>query len=74
MANKNINQITDWIKANPDSQSYINDKNYNSKKNDEYLNMVLKATGGSTKEEEEKRICKVVTVIAKYVEIDKSSV
>ena len=36
--------------------------------------MVLKATGGSTKEEEEKRICKVVTVIAKYVEIDKSSV
>ena len=72
VANKNVNQIADWVKENPDSQSYINPKNYDSKKNDEYLNMVLKATGGSTKEEEEKKICKVVTTLAKYVEIDKN--
>ena len=72
VANKNMNQIADWIKANPESQSFINPKNYNSKKNDEYLNMVLKATGGSTKEEEEKKICKVVSNIARHVEIDKT--
>ena len=66
IANKNVNQITDWIKENPDSL------NYNSKLNDQYLNMVLKSTGGSTKEEEEKRINKVISTIAKHVEIDKN--
>ena len=65
IANKNMNQIVDWINANPDSQDY------NSKKNDQYLNMVLKATGGSTKEEEEKRINKVITAIAKEVVVEK---
>jgi hypothetical protein len=66
IANKNVNQINDWIEANPDSQDY------HSKKNDQYLNIVLKATGGSTKEEEEKRITRVISSIAKHVEIDKS--
>jgi len=66
IANKNVNQIVDWIEANPDSQDY------HSKKNDQYLNIVLKSTGGSTKEEEEKRINKVISSIAKHVEIDKS--
>jgi len=65
IANKNMNQIVDWINANPDSQ------HYNSKKNDQYLNMVLKATGGSTMEEEEKRINKVITAISKEVIIEK---
>lgn len=65
IANKNMNQIVDWINANPDSQDY------NSKKNDQYLNMVLKATGGSTMEEEEKRINKVITAIAKEVIVEK---
>jgi hypothetical protein len=67
VANKNVNQIIDWIKANPESQ------NYNSKKNDQYLQIVIKSTGGSTKEEEEKRIGKVITNIAKHVEIDKGN-
>ena len=66
IANKNVNQIVNWIEANPDSQ------NYESKKNDQYLNIVLKSTGGSTKEEEEKRINKVISSIAKHVEIDKN--
>ena len=66
IANKNVNQIVNWIEANPDSQDY------HSKKNDQYLNIVLKSTGGSTKEEEEKRINKVISSIAKHVEIDKS--
>jgi hypothetical protein len=66
VANKNVNQITDWIKENPDAQDY------HSKKNDEYLNMILKSTGGRTKEEEEKRINKVISVIAKHVGIDKN--
>jgi len=66
IANKNVNQIVDWIEANPESQDY------HSKKNDQYLNIVLKSTGGSTKEEEEKRINKVISSIAKHVEIDKS--
>ncbi len=65
VANKNVNQIIDWIKANPESQ------NYDSKKNDQYLQIVIKSTGGSTKEEEEKRIGKVITNIARHVEIDK---
>jgi hypothetical protein len=66
VANKNVNQIIDWIKANPESQ------NYDSKKNDQYLQIVIKSTGGSTKEEEEKRIGKVITNIARHVEIDKN--
>ena len=65
VANKNVNQIADWFNANPDAHDY------HSKKNDQYLNIVLKATGGSTKEEEEERINKVITTIAKHVEIDK---
>jgi len=67
VANKNVNQIADWFTANPDAHDY------HSKKNDQYLNIVLESTGGSTKEEEEKRINKVISVIAKHVEIDKSS-
>jgi len=67
VANQNVNQIIDWIKANPESQ------NYDSKKNDQYLQIVIKSTGGRTKEEEEKRIGKVITNIAKHVEIDKTS-
>ena len=66
VANKNVNQIIDWIKANPESQDY------HSKKNDQYLQIVIKSTGGSTKEEEEKRIGKVITNIARHVEIDKT--
>jgi len=67
VANKNVNQIADWFTANPDAHDY------HSKKNDQYLNIVLESTGGSTKEEEEKRINKVISVIAKHVEIDKGS-
>jgi hypothetical protein len=67
VANKNVNQIADWFNANPDAHDY------HSKKNDQYLNIVLESTGGSTKEEEEKRINKVISVIAKHVEIDKGS-
>jgi hypothetical protein len=74
VANKNMNQICDWIKENPDSQSYLHsDSNYDSKKNDQYLNIVLNATGGKTQDEEEKKINKVITVIAKHVEVDKES-
>jgi hypothetical protein len=67
VANKNVDQIIDWINANPDSQDY------HSKKNDQYLQIVIKSTGGSTKEEEEKRIGKVITNIARHVEIDKNN-
>jgi hypothetical protein len=68
IANMNVNQIADWIEANPDSQDY------HSKKNDQYLNIVLKSTGGSTKEEEEKRINKVITKVAKEVLIEKDQI
>ena len=72
VANKNMNQICDWIKENPDSQSYLHgESKYNSKKNDQYLNIVLNATGGKTQDDEEKKINKVITVIAKHVEVDK---
>jgi len=37
------------------------------------LNIVLNATGGKTQDEEEKKINKVITVIAKHVEVNKDA-
>lgn len=66
VANKNIKQIPDWQKANPE---YNNPK---SKQNDKYMKMLCNAMSGSTKEEAEKNYDKIIRNIAKEVVIDKT--
>ena len=66
IANKNIQKIGEWKKANPEcTDSY-------SKKNDLYLNIVSNSMSGGTKEEQFTNINKIITKVTKEVAIDKS--
>ena len=65
IANKNIQQIPIWIKANPDCM------NSDSRKNDTYLQIVSNAMSGSSKEEQCENLNKIVTNISKEVTIEK---
>lgn len=65
IANKNIQQITEWRRLNPDCSEY------NSKKNDLYLKIVSNAMSGSTKEEQISNINKIISNVTKSVVIDK---
>jgi len=65
IANKNIRQIPEWTKANPD----FND--YNSKTNDKYLKIVSNSMSGSTIEEQDSNINKIISKVAKQVSINK---
>jgi hypothetical protein len=65
VGSKNIKQITEWQKANPD---YMNPS---SKQNDRYMKMLCNVMSGSTKEESEKNYEKIIRKIAKEVVIDK---
>lgn len=65
IANKNIQQITEWRRLNPDCSEY------NSKKNDLYLKIVSNAMSGSTKEEQCSNINKIISNVTKSVVIDK---
>ena len=66
IANKNIQKISEWKKANPEcTESY-------SKKNDLYLNIVSNSMSGGTKEEQFTNINKIITKVTKEVAIDKS--
>lgn len=67
VSNKNIRQITEWQKMNPEY------KDSSSKVNDRYLKIVSESMSGSTKEECEKNYKKIVKNIAKETVIDKSS-
>lgn len=62
---KNIQQIFEWQKKYPE----YNDPK--SKQNDKYLNMVVNVMNGSTNEEQEKNMEKIIKNIAKEVIIDK---
>lgn len=67
IANENIKNINEWRKLHPDcTQS-------DSKKNDMYLKIVSNSISGTTKEEGDKNINKIITNIAKEVIIDKHS-
>jgi len=66
IAAKNFNQLTDWIEDNPE----YND--YDSKKHKEYHNIILKASGGATPEEDEKNYNKIIRNVAQESVIDKS--
>ena len=66
IGNKNIQQISEWKKANPE----YNDPE--SKQNDRYMKMICNAMSGSSKEESDKNYEKIIRNIAKEVVIDKS--
>ena len=66
IAAKNFNQLSDWIDDNPE----YND--YDSKKHKEYHNIILKASGGATPEEDEKNYNKIIRNVAQESVIDKS--
>ena len=68
VANKNIKQIPNWQKANPE---YNNPK---SKQNDKYMKMLCEVMSGSSKEEQQKNYNKIIKNISKEVMIDKDKI
>jgi hypothetical protein len=65
VANKNIKNIPEWVKAHPDCL------NSESKQNDKYLKIVSNSMSGSTKEEKQNNINKIISKVAKRVIINK---
>jgi hypothetical protein len=65
IAHKNIKQLSEWQKLNPDY------KDPYSKQNDKYQQILCNAISGSTKEESEKNYEKIIRNIAKHTVIEK---
>jgi hypothetical protein len=65
VGNKNIRQISEWQKINPQFN------NPESKQNDQYLSMLCNVMSGGSKEETLKNYEKIVKNISKVVVIDK---
>jgi hypothetical protein len=65
VANKNIKQIIEWQKLNPE----YNDPD--SKQNDKYQQILLNAMSGSTKEESDKNYEKIIRNVVKNTLIEK---
>jgi hypothetical protein len=65
VANKNIKQIPEWVKTNPDCY------NSESKTNDKYLQIISNSMSGSSKEEQSKNINQIIKNLAKEVVIDR---
>ncbi len=65
IANKNIKKINEWKRANP------NCMDSDSKKNNVYLNIVSNAMSGSSQEETNKNIEKIISNIVKETQIEK---
>jgi hypothetical protein len=66
IGSKNIQQIADWVEQNPQC------KDGNSKKNDEYMNLISNTMLGSTFEEQNENINKVIKNVSKEVQIYKN--
>jgi hypothetical protein len=66
IANKNIKQIQTWKDENPGCC------NSESKKNDQYMKIVMNSMSGGTSEEQTNNISQIVKNVAKVVVIDKS--
>lgn len=66
VANKNIKQIPEWQKANPEYN------NPESKQNDVYMKMLCEVMSGSSKEEQQRNYNKIIKNISKEVIIDKT--
>ena len=67
MANKNIKQIQVWKNKNPDCT------NSDSRKNDQYINIVMNSMSGGTSEEQYSNISQIVKNVSKAVVIDKNT-
>ena len=67
IGSKNMKQISEWQKANPEYN------NPESKQNDKYMKMICNVMSGSSKEESEKNYEKIIKNIAKETIIDKSN-
>jgi len=65
IANKNIRQIPEWVKCNPDCFDA------NAKSNDKYLKIVSNSMSGASKEEQDKNIHLIIKNLAKEVVIQK---
>ena len=65
VANKNMRQIPEWVKAHPDCLDV------NSKQNDKYLQIVYNSMSGSTELEQKNNINKIISKLAKQVVINK---
>ena len=66
IANENIRQIKNWKDKNPDCTDS------DSKKNSLYLKIVSNSMNGTTKEEGEQNINKIISIVAKDVNIQKT--
>ena len=66
IGSKNIQQIADWVDKNPHC------KDGNSKKNDEYMNLISNTMIGSSLQEQSENISKVIKNVSKEVFIDKN--
>ena len=65
VANKNIRQINEWTSLNPDC------KQSDSKKNNQYLNIVMNSMSGGSNEEQTSNVEKIIKNITKSVIIEK---
>ena len=65
VANKNIRQIPAWTNLNPDC------KKSDSRKNDQYLKIVMNSMSGGSNEEQSNNIEKIIKNVTKSVIIDK---
>ncbi len=65
VSNKNISQIPKWIKEHPHFSEC------NHKDNDTYLNLIMGSMNGSTKEEQDDNINKIIKNLSKEVTIEK---
>jgi hypothetical protein len=65
LANKNIHNINEWKSENPGC------KDFDSTKNDTYLNIIMNSMAGSSPEESINNMNKIITKVAKEVVIDK---
>jgi hypothetical protein len=66
IAHKNMKNIPEWIKNNPDCHKS------DSKKNDKYLKIVSNSMSGCTELEQKNNINKIISKVAKEVTIDKN--
>jgi len=65
IGNKNIKQIPEWQKLNPEY------RDPESKQNDKYMNMLLNVMSGGTEEEQQSNMNKIIRNVVKEVVIDK---
>jgi hypothetical protein len=66
VANKNIKQIQNWKQENPDCI------HSDSRKNDQYMKIVMNSMSGGTSEEQQHNISQIVKNVSKVVTIEKN--